>query len=119
MNMRYLEGRVEGLLLEVERSKQECQQLQEAHAGKKQALERENDLLREQLKKYVSMVQTQWKDTPNRQSNTGMSRACVCMHACVCACVRTCMCVYMCVCAYMCLYMCCMCVNVVCACTRV
>ena len=66
-----LEQRVESLSTQVEQAKQTSRQLQETHAGKLQALERENDLLREQLKKYVSMVQTQWKGSPSKQPSSG------------------------------------------------
>ena len=36
---------------------------QETHSNQLQALERENDLLREQLKKYVDMVQAQRRES--------------------------------------------------------
>ena len=36
---------------------------QETHSNQLQALERENDLLREQLKKYVGMVQAQRRES--------------------------------------------------------
>ena len=36
---------------------------QESHSNQLQALERENDMLREQLKKYVVMVQAQRRES--------------------------------------------------------
>lgn len=46
----------------LEKLDQEIAGMREAHSGQRLALERENDLLREQLKKYVNMVQAQRKE---------------------------------------------------------
>ncbi len=75
----HLEHRIEGLLQEAEQARQSSMQLQEAHSGKLQALERENDLLREQLKKYLAMVQGQWKDSPTKQPISSGVCVCVCV----------------------------------------
>lgn len=40
----------------------------DVHSGRKLALEGENDLLREQLKKYVNIVQAQRRDSPSVDS---------------------------------------------------
>ena len=52
----------------------------EAHSNQKLGLERENDLLREQLKKYVSMVQRRNSPSgpPNPDSGTSGEREYVC-----------------------------------------
>lgn len=65
-----LQGCYQVLEEELEASRQETSDIREAHAGQKQALERENDLLREQLKKYVGMVQAQRKETQVRNSDS-------------------------------------------------
>ena len=44
------------LLSELERCRSDLKVAQESHTNQLQALERENDLLRDQLKKYVGMV---------------------------------------------------------------
>lgn len=67
-----LDVHVQGLSQAAVRSQQEYVQLQETQVGKKQALERENDVLREQLKKYMTLAQAQLRELPARQRNTGM-----------------------------------------------
>ena len=51
------------LLSELEKCQSEMKVSQESHSNQLQALERENDMLREQLKKYVVMVQAQRRET--------------------------------------------------------
>ena len=81
--MRDLEGRVQALVQGAAQSWQKYIDLQEAHVAKMLVLERENDVLREQLKKYVSMVQARWKDTPTRPAKTRMlTRVFVCARTC-------------------------------------
>ena len=45
----------------------EVSTLQEDYRNKEEALKRENEVLREQLKKYVSLVQAQRKETITKQ----------------------------------------------------
>jgi hypothetical protein len=52
------------LTQELERSMQVVEDEREVHSNQRLGLERENDLLREQLKKYVSIVQAQRRDSP-------------------------------------------------------
>ena len=54
------------LLSELEKCQSEMKVSQETHSNQLQALERENDLLREQLKKYVGMVQAQRRESSAR-----------------------------------------------------
>lgn len=70
-SLRTLAKTVSELQEELDRCRQERDGLQEAYLGQKQALERENDLLRDQLKKYVSMVQAQQKEG-SESSPSGM-----------------------------------------------
>ena len=51
------------LLSQLEKCQSEMKMSQETHSNQLQALERENDLLREQLKKYVDMVQAQRRES--------------------------------------------------------
>ena len=51
------------LLSELEKCQSEMKVSQESHSNQLQALERENDMLREQLKKYVVMVQAQRRES--------------------------------------------------------
>ncbi len=51
-------------------SKQEVDEIRESYMGQKQGLERENDLLREQLKKYVNMVQAQKRENNVQKSES-------------------------------------------------
>jgi len=55
-----LREQVSGLQMEVSA-------LREDHMNKEEALKRENEVLREQLKKYVSLVQAQRKETITKQ----------------------------------------------------
>ena len=48
---------------------------QETHSNQLQALERENDLLREQLKKYVGMVQAQRRETSAKTTENAAQMA--------------------------------------------
>lgn len=50
---------------ELEKNLQAMDDEREAHSNQMLGLERENDLLREQLKKYVSIVQAQRRDSPS------------------------------------------------------
>ena len=63
-------GKVHNLEEELEKHLQEMDDEREAHSMQKLALERENDLLREQLKKYVSIVQAQRQESPPTMSNS-------------------------------------------------
>ena len=51
------------LLSELERCRSDLKVAQESHTNQLQALERENDLLRDQLKKYVGMVQAHRRES--------------------------------------------------------
>ena len=48
---------------------------QETHSNQLQALERENDLLREQLKKYVGMVQAQRRESSAKTTEGAVQMA--------------------------------------------
>lgn len=54
---------------ELERHVQELCEERDAHASQKMALERENDLLRDQLKKHLSMLQTKHSSTSSISSD--------------------------------------------------
>ncbi len=76
--LRALSGRVSELQEEVKhlqeelnRSKKELASEKEVQSSNKVALERENDLLREQLKKYVSIVQSQRKESSSASESSG------------------------------------------------
>lgn len=51
------------LLSELERCRSDLKAAQESHTNQLQALERENDLLRDQLKKYVGIVQAHRRES--------------------------------------------------------
>lgn len=55
----------------LEKYSHEMEEMRTAHSGQKLSLERENDLLREQLKKYVSFVQSQHKEIGSNSSSSG------------------------------------------------
>ena len=57
----------------LEASREEIEATRDAHSSQKLALERENDLLREQLKKYVSMVQAQRREVSSESSSSECS----------------------------------------------
>jgi chromosome segregation ATPase len=67
--------RVKELEKEVNKLKQELNIRGDTHSQQQQALERENDLLREQLKRYVGMVQSQNQDggEPDNTLSTKLS----------------------------------------------
>lgn len=64
---------VQLLQKELEKSRLDIENTRKAHSSQKLALERENDLLREQLKKYVSMVQVQRKETPSISNSDSLT----------------------------------------------
>lgn len=55
---------------ELEKNMQAMDDEREAHSNQKLGLERENDLLREQLKKYVSIVKAQRRSSPSGPSDS-------------------------------------------------
>ena len=61
--MSELVGQVSGLQAEVSALKEDYQ-------NKEEALKRENAVLRDQLKKYVSLVQAQRKETMTKQTSS-------------------------------------------------
>lgn len=67
-----LQERLQILHKELEKSRQEIAGAREAHASQRLVLERENDLLRDQLKKYVGMVQAQHKELPSASSSESL-----------------------------------------------
>ena len=80
-SLRVLSSQVTELQEEVKQLKEELRQSEEelsrergAQSSHKVALERENDLLREQLKKYVNIVQAQRKESSSASESSGMSR---------------------------------------------
>ena len=71
--MSNLETHCQELNEELKECKQELCGMREAHSGQRVALERENDLLREQLKKYIGIVQAQRRETPVQTSESQSS----------------------------------------------
>lgn len=69
-----MRARVGFLEQEVEKNVEAIDEEREAHSSQKLALERENDLLREQLKKYVGIVQAQRRDPSD--ATAGKCTAC-------------------------------------------
>jgi len=67
----------------------EIKGIKEDHLNKEEALNRENTVLRDQLKKYVSLVQAQRKETMKQPSFDGLFINLYC----VCTCMRACRCV--------------------------
>lgn len=68
-----LADQVSGLQMEISTLKEDYQ-------GKEEALKRENEVLRDQLKKYVSLVQAQRKETITKQiSPDGNVFVCLCV----------------------------------------
>ena len=63
-----LQNQVKLLQEELNSSRQELDSEKELQSSHKLALERENDLLREQLKKYVSIVQSQRSSSTSESS---------------------------------------------------
>ena len=62
----------------------EVSTLKEDYQNKEEALKRENEVLRDQLKKYVSLVQAQRKETITKQtSSEGSVCVCVCLYSVV------------------------------------
>ena len=57
----------------------EVSALKEDHQNKEEALKRENEVLRDQLKKYVSLVQAQRKETITKQTSSEGSVCSVCV----------------------------------------
>ena len=74
-------GQVSGLQVEVSTLKEDYQ-------NKEEALKRENVVLRDQLKKYVSLVQAQRKETITKQTSSEGNMLCVCVCV-VCVCVES------------------------------
>lgn len=71
-----LKGQVSGLEVEISTLKEDYQ-------NKEEALKRENVVLRDQLKKYVSLVQAQRKETITKQtSGDGIVYMCDFSHLC-------------------------------------
>lgn len=68
--MAELRVQVDLLQKQEENSQEDIDNMREAHSSQKQALEKENDLLREQLKKYVSIVQARRRESPSADSFT-------------------------------------------------
>ena len=62
----------------------EISTLQEDYQNKEEALKRENEVLREQLKKYVSLVQAQRKETITKQTPAEGISVCMCSYVCMC-----------------------------------
>ena len=58
----------------------EVSTLKEDYQNKEEALKRENEVLRDQLKKYVSLVQAQRKETITKQTSSEGS-VCVCLYS--------------------------------------
>ena len=63
------------LFSELEKCQSEMRVSQEIHSNQLQALERENDLLREQLKKYVGMVQAQRRESSAKTTESAAQMA--------------------------------------------
>ena len=61
------------LLSELEKCKSEMKISQESHTSQLQALERENDVLREQLKKYVGMVQAHRRESTAKTTESAIT----------------------------------------------
>ena len=80
MKIQDLEDQVDKLLRELEQARHTYRSIQEAHSGKLQVLERENDLLREQLKKYVSLVQQQLTQSPCKPAPLSGELHCTALH---------------------------------------
>ena len=72
------------LLSELDKCHSEMKVSQERHSNQLQALERENDLLRDQLKKYVGMVQAQRREssakTTESAAQIAMNSSGTCLH---------------------------------------
>lgn len=64
-----LRVQVQLLQKQEENNQEDIDNEREAHSSQKQALERENDLLHEQLKKYVSIVQAQRRESPSASNS--------------------------------------------------
>ena len=71
---------------QVSRLQMEVSALKEDHQCKEEALKRENEVLRDQLKKYVSLVQAQRKETITKQTSSD-GNVCMCVSVSVCVCV--------------------------------
>ena len=76
---RELESQVSELRAELPSELEKCQSemkvSQKTHSNQLQALERENDLLREQLKKYVGMVQAQRRESSAKTTESAVQMA--------------------------------------------
>ena len=73
MSQRLTSSRAE-LLSELEKCQSEMKVSKESHSNQLQALERENDMLREQLKKYVVIVQAQRRESSSAKITEGVAQ---------------------------------------------
>ena len=79
------------MLVTQEISSLDCAALKENHCNKEEALKRENVVLGDQLKEYVSLVQAQQKETITKQTSADGN---VCVSVCLSVCLSV---VYKCV----------------------